>query len=96
MHDIFCYLPGKYELKTVDSLEANLYETGSSEGGSKSIFYNAPNVRAPLDPSDKPSGSMVYAVMAVGLVSLGIVMIIVSIILARRMRNKQVCSVAVC
>ena len=95
MHYVFCYLPGKDKLKTVDSLEANLYETGSSESGTKSIFYNAPNVKAPLDPSDKPSGSMVYAVMAVGLVSLGIVMIIVSIILARRMRNKQVCSVAV-
>ena len=88
-------MSGKDELKTVENLEANLYETGSSEDGSKSIFYNAPNVRAPLDPSDKTSGSMVYAVMAVGLVSLGIVMIIVSIILARRMRNKKVCSVAV-
>ena len=88
-------MSGKDESKTVNSLEAKLYETGSSEGGSKTIFYNAPNVRVPLDPSDKPSGSMVYAVMAVGLVSLGIVMIIVSIILARRMRNKQVCSVEV-
>ena len=88
-------MSGKDKLKTVENLEANLYETGSSDYGSKSIFYNAPNVRAPLDPSDKTSGSMVYAVMAVGLVSLGIVMIIVSIILARRMRNKQVCSVAV-
>ena len=85
----------KDELKTVNSLEATLYETGSSEGGSNSIFYNAPNVRAPLEPSEKSSGSMVYAVMAVGLVSLGIVMIIVSIILAGRMQNKKVCSVAV-
>ena len=95
MYEILSYLSGNDELKRVDSLEANLYETGSSEGGSKSIFYNAPNVRAPLDPSDKPSGSMVYAVMAVGLVSLGIVMIIVSILLTRRMRNKKVCSVAI-
>ena len=94
MHYVFCYLPGKDKLKTVDSLEANLYETGSSESGTKSIFYNAPNVKAPLDPSDKPSGSMVYAVMAVGLVSLGIVMIIVSILMARRMRNKKVCSLS--
>ena len=94
MYDIFCYLSGTDELKTVESLEANLYETVSSEGGSKSTFYNAPNVRAPPEPSDKSSGSMVYAVMAVGLVSLGIVMIIVSILMARRMRNKKVCSVA--
>ena len=84
----------KDELKTVNSLEATLYETGSSEGGSNSIFYNAPNVRAPLEPSEKSSGSMVYAVMAVGLVSLGIVMIIVSILLARRMKNKKVYSLS--
>ena len=95
MYDIFCYLSGKDEIKTVNSLEANLYEAGSSEGGSNSIFYNAPNVRAPPEPSNKSSGSMVYAVIAVGLVSLGIVMIIVSILMARRMRNKKVCSVAV-
>ena len=87
-------MSGKDKLKTVENLEANLYETGSSEGGSKTIFYNAPNVRAPLEPSEKSSGSMVYAVMAVGLVSLGIVMIIVSILLARRMKNKKVCSLS--
>ena len=94
MHYIFCFLPGKDKLKTVDSLEANLFETGSSEGGSKSTFYNAPNVRAPLDPSKKSSGSMVYAVIAVGLVSLGIVMIIVGILIARRMVNEKVCSLS--
>ena len=94
MYDIFCYLSGKGEFKTVDNLEANLYETGSTEGGSKSKFYNAPNVKAPPDPSEKSSGSMVYAVIAVGLVSLGIVMIIVSILLARRMKNKKVCSLS--
>ena len=72
-------------------MEANLYETGSSEGSSKSKFYNAPNVRAPPEPSDKSSGSIAYAVIAVGLVSLGIVMVIVGILMARRMRNKKVC-----
>ena len=84
-------MSGKDESKTVENLEANLYETGSSEAGSKSIFYNAPNVRAPPEPSDKSSGSIAYAVIAVGLVSLGIVMVIVGILMARRMRNKKVC-----